>query len=339
MDAAMSRASYEYALLRVVPRVDRGEFVNAGVVLYCRAHDFLDVVVHVDRPRLLALDPTVDVEAVQEALAAVVDGPAPDGIGARFRWLTAPRSTVVQPGPVHTGMTSDPRGELGRISIELLAGAGRGGVRVDAAERVRRAAITVAALSHNGLAYSRNDFDVDRFRQLQAVATELFATLSGREAAEFAMEFDREVGYVTPKVEVRGGIVDERDRLLMLRERLDGRWSLPGGFADPLNTPSEAVVREIREETGYGAEVVKLVGCWDRDTQGHTPKFPIAMWKLFFLCRLDGTREAAKELETLDVGWFGLAELPELSTGRVLPHQLARILAHHRDPSLPTEFD
>lgn len=337
---------YEYALLRVVPRVDRGEFINAGVLLYCREHNYLHGIIHLDVKRLAALDPTADHEAIEAALLDAADGPAPDGIGARFRWLVAPRSTVVQPGPVHTGLTTDPAAELRRLGDTLVPGvAAREAPQlhpaptVDAADRIRRAAITVSALARDGLAYSQNEFDIDRFHQLEAVANGLFATLSGRPAAEFALELDADIGYVTPKIEVRGGIVDDHNRLLLMRERMDGRWSLPGGFADPLDTPRLAVTREIREETGYGAEVVKLVGVYDRDTQGHLPKFPIAMWKLVFLCRLDGSQEPPKELETLDVGWFGLDELPELSTGRVLPHQLARIVAHRLDPALPTELD
>ena len=330
------RVPYEYAVLRVVPRVDRGEAMNAGVVLYCRARDFLAVAVCDDPDRWRTLDPALDVDAVRDALTAAAEGPAPDGIGARFRWLTAPRSTVLQPGPVHTGMTVDPAAELERLQRALLPSTTVGST---SAERVREAAIRVSSLARDGLAYTTNDFDRDRWMQLEVVAADLFGLLADRPAADFALPLSVDVGYVTPKVEIRGGIVDEHDRLLMMRERLDGRWSLPGGFADPLDTPSEAVVREIREETGYDAEVVKLVGVWDRDTQGHTPRYPIAMWKLFFLCRLTGGHTPPSELETLDVGWFGLHELPELSTGRVLPHELARVLAHAHDPSLPTEFD
>lgn len=332
----MTRQPYEYALLRVVPRVDRGESLNAGVVLYSRTFDFLAVATCDDPERWRMLDADLDVDAVRTALAAAADGPTPDGIGARFRWLTAPRSTVLQPGPVHTGMTSDPAAELDRLRSALLPAATES---VAPAEQVRQAAIRVSSLARDGLAYCQNDFDRDRWEQLEGVAAGLFGLLADRAAADFALPLSADVGYVTPKVEIRGGIVDDQDRLLLMRERLDGRWSLPGGFADPLDTPSLAVTREIREETGYEAETIKLVGVWDRDAQGHTPKYPIAMWKLFFLCRLTGGYAPPSELETLDVGWFGLDELPELSTGRVLPHELARVLAHHHDRSLPTEFD
>jgi ADP-ribose pyrophosphatase YjhB (NUDIX family) len=197
----------------------------------------------------------------------------------------------------------------------------------------------VAALAENGLTFSANPFDLDRYKQLRDVAAKLFALLTDRPLDEMKMELGRQVGYVTPKVEVRGALVDERERLLMMREVIDGRWSLPGGFADPLDTPGEAVVREVREETGYGAEVMKLVGCWDRDRRGHKPKLPNSIYKLFFLCRATGARQPPDKLETLEIGWFGIDELPELSDGRVNRWELERVLTHHRDPSLPTEFD
>ena len=112
-----------------------------------------------------------------------------------------------------------------------------------------------------------------------------------------------------------------------------------GGRADPGDAPSAAVVREIREETGYPASVVKLIACWDRDLQGNPPPLPVHVYKLFFLCQVTGVADAPAVLETLDVGWFHLEALPPLSLGRVNYRQLQRALAHHHDESLPTEFD
>jgi hypothetical protein len=118
------RATFEYAVLRVVPRVERGEALNAGVVVYCRQRDYLGSRVHLDVDRLRALDPTADAAAIEKALQAAADVCAADpasgaagreALGSRFRWLTAPRSTVVQPGPVHTGLTDDPEAETERL--------------------------------------------------------------------------------------------------------------------------------------------------------------------------------------------------------------------------------
>ena len=117
---------FEYVVLRVVPRVDRGESINAGVVLYCQALDYLGCRVHLDRNRLAALDPGADAVAIDRALTAASDfcggaGPAAgERLGRRFQWLAAPRSTVVQPGAVHTGLTADPDAELDRLLGALV---------------------------------------------------------------------------------------------------------------------------------------------------------------------------------------------------------------------------
>ncbi|MFE0178202.1 DUF3037 domain-containing protein [Streptomyces sp. NPDC059002] len=125
---APQRDVFEYALVRVVPRVERGEQFNAGVVVYCRAKSFVGARTHLDEAKLRALDPAADVSGIRAALGAVericAGGAAAgqaerDEAGRRFRWLIAPRSTVVQPGPVHTGLTADPGAELDRL-LDLL---------------------------------------------------------------------------------------------------------------------------------------------------------------------------------------------------------------------------
>ncbi|MBD0844465.1 DUF3037 domain-containing protein [Streptomyces sp. TRM68416] len=118
------REVFEYAVLRVVPRVERGECINAGVLVYCRARAYVGARTHLDEARLLALDPDADLPGVRAALDAVqrvcsggatAGQAASDDAGRRFRWLIAPRSTIVQPGPVHTGLTTDPAAETERL--------------------------------------------------------------------------------------------------------------------------------------------------------------------------------------------------------------------------------
>ena len=208
-----------------------------------------------------------------------------------------------------------------------------------AADAVRRTGIKLTALAQDGLAYAADDYNRDRYQQIGRLAAELLATVSGRPAGELALELGRDSGYATPKVDVRGVIFDDRERVLLMQEKTDGRWSLPGGWADPGDAPSVAVTREILEETGYHSSVVKLIACWDRDLQDNPPPMPVHVYKLFFLCRRDGTAQPPEALETLDVGWYGLDALPPLSLGRVNYRQVERALAHHRDPLLPAEFD
>lgn len=128
-DEDQPRQVFEYALLRLVPNVERGERMNAGVLLYCQAHALVTAGVHIDEQRLRCLDAGVDVDSVHAALTAMTGvcdggeaaGPAAvDSPGSRFRWLTAPRSTMIQPGPVHTGLTADPAAEVERLLTLLV---------------------------------------------------------------------------------------------------------------------------------------------------------------------------------------------------------------------------
>jgi len=126
MTTAQPTEVFEYALVRVVPRVERGEAINAGVLVYSKSFRYLGCRIELDEPRLLALDPTVDVAAVRASLGAFeracTEGPLADRpLGERFRWLTAPRSAVVQPGPVHGGITGNPAAELDRLFATLVS--------------------------------------------------------------------------------------------------------------------------------------------------------------------------------------------------------------------------
>ncbi|WP_432523987.1 NUDIX hydrolase N-terminal domain-containing protein [Kineococcus sp. SYSU DK006] len=212
-----------------------------------------------------------------------------------------------------------------------------------AADRVRRAAVRIAALAQDGLVYAvgepSKDYDAARYRELGELAADLLAAVSDTPREVLRLVLDADAGYATPKVDVRAAVVDERERFLMLRERSDGLWSLPGGWADPGDRPGEAAVREVLEETGYPVEVVKVVGVWEREARGKQPPMPVSVFHLYFLCRAVGEPVAASQLETLDVGWYGLDELPPLSLRRIDRWELERVIAHHRDPSLPTEWD
>lgn len=212
-------------------------------------------------------------------------------------------------------------------------------VAEETAERVRQIAVRLAAISQVGRMYGDDDYDLDRYRQVGTLAAELLALVSGHQVGDLALELGRDSGYATPKVDVRAAVFDADERVLLMCERSDGRWSLPGGWADPGETPTAAAVREVFEETGYSTSVVKLIACWDRDIQGNVPPLAVHVYKLFFLCSVAGEPTAAQTLETLDVGWFPLDDLPELSTGRVTTAQLHRARAHHRNPELPTEVD
>ena len=196
----------------------------------------------------------------------------------------------------------------------------------------------VQAIAQTGLAFNPNQYDRERYEALRALAARMMASRSDTAAARIEGLFGAQAGYATPKVDVRGAAFDGA-RLLLVREVSDqGRWTLPGGWADVNLTPAENVVKEVREESGFDVAARKVAAVWDRTRQGHAPAYFSAA-KLFYVCDIVGGA-ARPSLETSAVAFFAETALPgDLSLGRVLPRQLARMFAHHRDPGLPTEFD
>ena len=192
------------------------------------------------------------------------------------------------------------------------------------------------AIAQNGLTFSENVFDIERYKALRAIAAEIMATYSNVEHRFILDLFAQEVGYATPKVDVRGVIFREH-KILLVKEREDGCWTLPGGWADVGDSPSEVAVREVYEESGYQTRAVKLLAVYDRNRQGHPPH-PDYVYKLFFLCELVGG-SPSPSIETEEVEFFAEDAIPELSLGRVTPAQMTRLFQHHRLPDLPTDFD
>lgn len=195
------------------------------------------------------------------------------------------------------------------------------------------------AIAQTGLAFTRDPYDRERYEMLRSLASRVMAAHTAAPAARIEALFAGESGYATPKIDVRGAVFDADGRVLLVREVADdGRWTLPGGWADVNLTLAESVAKEVREESGYEVRVRKLAAAWDRTRQGH-PAGAFSCCKLFFTCEVAGGA-AATGLETSEVGWFAADAVPkDLSLGRVLPGQIRRMFAHARDPALPTEFE
>ncbi len=199
-------------------------------------------------------------------------------------------------------------------------------------EWVRR----LQATAQTGLYYANDPYDVERYEEMHALAIEIAAEHTGEDPSLIEALFRQDKGYTTPKIDVRGAAFQD-GKILLVRERQDGLWTLPGGWADVDDRPSHAVEREIREESGFKTRAVKLLGVLDRDTQGHPP-YPFTAYKLFFHCRIVGG-EPQTSYETTAVDFFAVGELPPLSLPRVTPAQIVRLFEHYRDPTLPTDFD
>jgi ADP-ribose pyrophosphatase YjhB (NUDIX family) len=197
------------------------------------------------------------------------------------------------------------------------------------------------AIAQNGLTYIDDPYDLERYEQVRHIAAEMMAAGAGSEIEPVLELFARESGYATPKVDVRGCVFDG-DRLLLVKERSDGRWTLPGGWADVGESPAASTVREVWEESGYVVRATRLLAVYDRALHAHTPPYPYHIYKLFFLCSLDGAAvdgPPPADHEVSHVGFFPEDAIPELSISRVTPEQIRRIFAHHRHPEWPTDFD
>jgi len=192
-------------------------------------------------------------------------------------------------------------------------------------------------IAQNGLTYARDPFDLERFQQVRQIAAEMLASGSDTAKAEDLIAlFQGNFGYATPKVDVRAAVFD-KDRILLVKERADNAWTLPGGWADIGDPPSVAALREVREESGFEAKVKKLAAVYDRELHDHPP-YPFHSYKLFFVCELAGGA-ARTSNETTAVDFFAEDAIPPLSLPRVTPVQIGHMFGHYRHPEWPTSFD
>lgn len=183
----------------------------------------------------------------------------------------------------------------------------------------------LAALAQAGIAYSKDHFDIGRFHRIRELAGEMLSADSG--AAGFAWPV--EMGYPTPKVDVRGAIFDDEGRILLIREVSSGLWTLPGGWADVNASPKENVERECLEETGFIVEATRLCSILDRDRAGYPPN-PHTIYKMFFLCVIRGG-QAATSVESSEVEFFPMDALPldALDTARARLEDIRNVQAVH----------
>ncbi len=192
------------------------------------------------------------------------------------------------------------------------------------------------AIAQSGLTYTQNVFEIERYKAVRRIAAEIVAAHSNMSSEETEVIFEQEKGYATPKIDVRG-VVFQDDKILLVKELKDGKWTLPGGWCDVGETPSRATEREVYEESGYRVRATKLLAVYDRNLHDHPPTL-MHIYKLFFLCELLGG-EATTSIETGGAEFFAQDTLPPLSTGRTTESELHRFFEHLRHPEWPTDFD
>lgn len=193
----------------------------------------------------------------------------------------------------------------------------------------------IYSLSQSGLTYSKNEFDLNRYRRLQEITAEMIASQSELTKESVLESFSMQAGYITPKIDVRGAVV-RNGKILLVHERIDDKWSMPGGWADLGEVPSEMVVREVREESGFEVRVERLIAVYDANRI--QPMEFYHAYKLIFLCTITGGK-ATTSIETSGVDFFSLRNLPLLSEFRTNHSMIAEVFAHLADPDRPAYFE
>lgn len=194
----------------------------------------------------------------------------------------------------------------------------------------------IQSIAQAGLAYSKDIYDIERFQQLRDLSTTIMSEYTNIDHHKIRDLFNNETGYQTPKVDIRGSVFKD-DKILLVKEVTDGKWSLPGGWAEVNLTPGENVVKEIKEESGLEVKPNRLIAVMGRRLHNDRPK-PYGIYKLFILCDLIGG-DFEPNSETLDSGFFSLDALPELSTGRVTQEQLEMCFDAYKNPDKPPYLD
>jgi len=194
----------------------------------------------------------------------------------------------------------------------------------------------IQALSQAGLAFSKDVFDLERFEELRTISAEIMKEHTDLEMEKIKDLFTNETGYQTPKFDVRG-VVFKDNKLLMIKEKLDGHWAMPGGFCEIGLSPSENIVKEIREESGFEVVATKLLAVFDTLKHDHPP-LPYQYYKLFFRCEIIGGK-AEIGTETNDVDFFEETNLPPLSLARNTNAQIKMLFEFANNPEKETLFD
>lgn len=194
----------------------------------------------------------------------------------------------------------------------------------------------IQSIAQAGLTYSDNKYDVERYEQLREISIKIMTQFTDAEMVKIKELFANETGYQTPKVDVRG-VVFKESKILMVKETVDGCWSLPGGWADIGYTPGEIAVKEVKEESGLDVKPVKVLAVLDKKCHPHPPS-PYHVYKIFILCDIIGG-ETSTGMETSEVGFFERDKLPELSVERNTESQMQMMFDFLDNPEKEVIFD
>ncbi|SDJ89696.1 NUDIX hydrolase [Sediminibacillus albus] len=194
----------------------------------------------------------------------------------------------------------------------------------------------IQALSQAGITYTKDAYDKERYERLREISKEIMGEYTNMPIDKLTGLFTNETGYQTPKVDIRAVIV-EQERILLVKEKSDGKWALPGGWGDVGFSPGEVAAKETLEEAGLKVTPVRMLAVYDTKNHNH-PSMPYHVYKLFIYCeRKDGRLSGG--LETSKAAFFKKDRLPELSPARNTYEQVAQLIADTANPRTPCRFD
>jgi ADP-ribose pyrophosphatase YjhB (NUDIX family) len=195
----------------------------------------------------------------------------------------------------------------------------------------------IQSLSEIGTHYSKNDFDLLRYKEISDLCFSVLGQMTDLPEEELKVKMIETDGYKTPKVDVRAVVFNDKDEILMVREKIDDCWSMPGGWADIGYTPSEVAVKESREEAGAEVKPVRLLGILDKRCHDH-PADIYYIYKVFIECDFISW-VGSDNMETSDYGFFSLENLPPLSTPRNTIAQMRTLFDYHNGALTEPMFD
>lgn len=194
----------------------------------------------------------------------------------------------------------------------------------------------INAIAKTGLAFTKDPFDRERYEELLDLSLQVLNNITDIDFEKLDFVFNRELGYQTPKVSIRA-VVPRGDKILLVKEKMDDKWSLPGGYADTGMTPGETAVNEVKEESGFEVRPTRLLGIIDYNKYQETP-FPFDVYQIFIACEIIGGQPKTG-IETSAVDFFDINELPELSVRRVTKEQVLKMYELNKNKQLDPIFD
>jgi ADP-ribose pyrophosphatase YjhB (NUDIX family) len=194
----------------------------------------------------------------------------------------------------------------------------------------------IQQLSQTGLAFAKTEYEMMRYKRLIELTAEIVEYHTHLDKSEIEKVFMKQPGYATPKIDVRAAVIKD-DKILLVQEKSDNLWAMPGGWADVGNIPSEVAIRETKEESGFDVKPRKIIGVYDANRVGGQLEFFHA-FKIIFFCDVIGGMATTSD-ETIDVKYFSFEEIPPLSMNRTNKNHLEEIQLHLKDSNRQTYFD